>query len=553
MNYQEKYLKYKAKYLSLQQKGGAGVINIGVKQLSSELTLLFFDNNSFRANGIQSSINESIIEGQTKNINSDLIIRQDKNLVSNFNIFNLKSFNPEYCLEIINKSRLIITNEYKLFILENNNSEYNYKVYILALLDDLNKTNFIDNIPGKNSIIIIEIKEGLLNYRFEGTIIFNGKDENNMRNNKINLTLFTENNITTKINIQNKSIEDLIYYKFDMQEYYDNFVKPKKICYQSSILYKHIYNSYLTKIYLENQDTFIIVKTFGKIIEKKLENEIDLIKDNIEKICSSNEHRFELLKNVMKRIKTSYQDNIEIKNSQNNWIKINDINLNNDKTTIIFDTGNSTITMIGSDIIQALGLRTQNSFNLNIAGITKEGIKSNKIVEIELKLVDSDYNIGKTFKIIGYEDIINKNKILLGQSSEDLKQFFRNSYCIGYDTSANDYKDIFKLYLQQFNKYKNILEEFIKITNQIIFNKFNKIEIDAFSYNVLLKLINIKVKLSKIISMFTNTKYIQEITKLYQNCLLLKQNIRTINESGNKLNVESEKYLNEYLIGNNII
>lgn len=168
------------------------------------------------------------------------------------------------------------------------------------------------------------------------------------------------------------------------------------------------------------------------------------------------EKRINLLNNVMKRINTDHKTGILIKDGSGKFIKIDNYGLN-----VIFDTGNASITLISENIVPILGLKQKKGFTSKVIGVGGSELTYDSYVDLELKFIPDNTNIDiqNTYKIKAYIDNKSSNRILLGQSSESLKLFFDNSYCIGYDGDKQKYMIEYENKIKKYKIEYKILEE----------------------------------------------------------------------------------------------
>ena len=196
-----------------------------------------------------------------------------------------------------------------------------------------------------------------------------------------------------------------------------------------------------------------------------------------------------ILSNIMKRIETTQRDGVFIKKSDNTFLQLKSLN-NNFK--LIFDTGNASHTIITKDIVTALGLIPKKTFAIQLSGVAGASamIKTNTYVDIELYFDPNltNINIDKRFKFRAYvQESGLTNTILLGQSSYGLKQFFDNSYCIGYDSSRLEYERNKKFAEESYKEYEQILSQTLKFFQNIDkfdYSLYSKVMLDIHKINV---------------------------------------------------------------------
>jgi hypothetical protein len=437
MEYYKKYLKYKSKYMFLKkyQVGGGNIIisdGISFDKTNIKLSIMYYD---ITNDTIKGTISKSIIpndinlENGTKIEIDDIIYQKINYENSYFKNFSIEI--PSYILQITYNNNIIeLTPTHKIFILKFIKNDIIYKLQIMTELNNLDSTNYYsinDFTP-----FILDINNNIF-----GGVCKIIKLENKKKNIIFNIERINDSliNITNIINFN-----DFEYNVFNFQESYDKLKKKYDFCNESTILYKHIYNTFFTNKMLINYDNYIILQNnFGKLLEKCLFQDIINNEMNIKEICSTDVKRINLLQNTMKRIDTSYTNGFLIKDSKGDFIKLEDIS----PFKIIFDTGNATPCIIHEDFVKLLKLPTKETFKLFTQGASGHPMKYNSYVEIEIKIDPEmkNYNINKIFKFRAYvhKGMGIENTLLLGQASYSLKSFYDNSYCIGFDTDKNKF------------------------------------------------------------------------------------------------------------------
>ena len=376
-----------------------------------------------------------------------------------------------------------LSNDYKLFYIKYNNNNREYEFIFMCNINNLEsdfyyknkdntKYNFILNIIDNNPNVSI------INYIIKGHCCIRKSTKKDTSTGKFLTEILFDIN---KINDYDCDIKDIIdlpslfVSRFNFQNSYDKLKTQENYCPESTILFKHIYNTYLTNKLISNYDFYkFLQENFGNLLEQILFNNIRNNKDNISDICKTTEKKKYILQNVMKRINTIYDKGILIKNGSENFIDIKTLS----KTyNVIFDTGNSAITTISNDLVKELKLIPKKGFEFHTIGVAGESakVKHNTYVILELKFdpQNTNINIDKTFKIKAYVDNVpNTNRILLGQSLEALKLFFDNSYCIGYNDDKHIYIqnqiELNELYETQYITFKNIYDKLVKKDDSLI-------------------------------------------------------------------------------------
>ena len=558
MNYYKKYIKYKTKYnflkfnKNIQFGGNNGKLIIDNVDVSNKLTILSYDviNNLIVANRRKPdtdtilTMNDNILEFLIEKIKYKLI-----NISESFmnQIFAING--DEYLLKIEYeyngvKNFVELSKTLKLFninfIYENNT----YSLYILSNINDfetpdLQQVNYFIQGIKTSSDFILKIKNNdSLMYELKGICQIT-KSKIRLPNNKYkNEIIFDINKINNfNCNIYNLiDIQHFFIKKFDFQNSYDKLKTEFNYCPESTILFKHIYNTYYNFYVIEENNFFSLYHNiFGGLIEHIITQKINKNKDIIRNLCLDKQNRQNLLSNIMKRIETTMNKGVIIKKNDGSFI---DLFTLNPLFNLIFDTGNSSHTIITIDIVKALGLIMHDTFPIIVSGVSGTSTKLNKYVNIELYFDPNITNIdiNKHFKFRAYvQDFGLTNTILLGQSAYALKQFFDNSYCIGYNTTRLDYE---KLKFNAINKYSHYYDIMNDIN--IFLENLEKFNIELFNklYEEI-KLMDIQHILS-----YIESYQVDEIYQLYNK---IKQQIKkkyNIIEKITKVSLEFTDFIN---------
>jgi len=528
-----KYLKYKNKYLKL--KLGGGVSN-SLQELQTNGNDIIIDNSSnilsyIRYNDVHNLIN--II-----NIPQREVISTRKSLPLE-NIFILHDINKVYLKETqdATKSLLEITrnppqsinycltynnnNTIKIFTNNGNYQNIN-KFYIYVKSDTIisitlnvqnNTVNFDrqgDNIITYNitNITNIEViqKEGEITTRTNincNPFTFNFLNINiiniiNIMNGGHNLNI---SELDTKINLFNLLNINFIGFfnesPFNYQESYDSFRNKNlvQMCPQSNILLKNIYNSIFNILFIKHNHFYQTHINHKNLIEVLIEIQIYNLMPNLNTICSEPSQRISLLQNMIKRLSTTYKNRVSLYNNKTcRFESINHINQTyGTNFKVILDSGNSTYTSIGKNIVETLGLDSTRVTNTYAQGVVSgASSKENVITSVQLQFNDESYSLDKNYTINGYVSNGLVNIILLGQSeSNGLKQLFDDNYCISYDLDK---------------PYNSIhTPTYIKETNELI-DKIIKF-IDSFnivSNRSTLKRVDVSGKMTELDSLVDN-------------------------------------------------
>jgi hypothetical protein len=469
MSYHQKYLKYKTKFIELKKiiGGGKGKIYINDKEITSQLSMLLYN------------LSDNILSAQLAPVDSDVKISEKNkslstpsahyNLIKStesllYKIFNIQEDNILHVSYTDNNSNIEICSTYKLFNINFASNNYNYSLYILSNISDLLSPNYFINDSTTSSLFVLNIKEEDINkFEVSGNCQIRKSEKKNTTTKKyLNEILFD----VTKINNQDLIITNIIdlpnfiVTRYDFQKSYDKLKNTENYCPESTIIYKHIYQTYYNKYMIENNDLFnILYNNFGNLLEHIIFQKIKKNQNMIKQLCNNADSRKMVLSNIMKRIETTQKDGVFIRKSDDTFVQLKSLNNNFE---LKFDTGNASHTLITKDIVNALGLKPKKTFAIEVLGVAGASamIKANTYVDIELYFDPNltNINIDKKFKFRAYiQESGLTNMILLGQSAYGLKQFFDNSYCIGYDSSRLEYERKKINAEESYRKYDNIL------------------------------------------------------------------------------------------------
>jgi len=525
-NYLELYTKYKHKYLNLKNELWGGnkyvfTVDDDNIEILNELTFICFDN-SKKLVGERDKVNESVVQNlvenhEFENANIKLLLSNRK--IHEFNVFNITDFRPKYILECEYKKRnsiILLTDEYKLFII-NVDTEYIFKVYILIKRDNLVKPGNIAMEKPECDNLYIEINKDGKNISYYGNIFIEDTKP------KVwNMTVIKILNITSGEILNYKvdginSLDVFIPKEFNFQMSYDN-VKLNNYCKSSTILYKHIYNTFYTSEIIKNPHLFFtLVKEYGGIVEHVLNNYVIQNKENITLICGNRTFRQELLLTTLKRINSIYTEGVKLSPfGRSQFTEISNLSqIYSTEFKVIFDTGNETATIIGKKFAEVLRLTKKNTFVHITSGVVENAeLKLNDYVELELKF-DSDLTnifIDKTYKIRAYIGSAD-DTLLLGHGNSILTDLFDKSYCIGYNTDKIKYT---QKYNMSMGVIKNYQTNIAKIERNITLNNYAEIKKlissmeDTLSINDTVNYINTDALFSVIDQLFEKSLRIRE-------------------------------------------
>jgi hypothetical protein len=247
-------------------------------------------------------------------------------------------------------------------------------------------------------------------------------------------------------------------------------------CIESNILNKSIYNSIFTDITFTNNKQVILIRdNFGYILQHIMVSRLLSNKDNIKEICSNDMERHILLGNTMKRLNTTYTDEFIIKDKTGKFVNIKNAG------TLIFDTGNASVCIVGIDFLKKLGYGEKDfkpMLTTETSGVGKGSVSYNKYVELTIKIdpINKNTSLDKEYSFVAFVGMETlQDTLLLGQSAQSLRQFFQDSYCIGYNSDRAKYEKERVLILPYINELKITLETLIKMhTSEYIGFKVNE-------------------------------------------------------------------------------
>lgn len=321
--------------------------------------------------------------------------------------------------------------------------------------------NFNDNSYYKTNDAIITIKNNDVELKGKCKIF---KDEIIV----IHVHIEHINNISVHYDNELKQITNALNSnnEFDYELSYDEFKKLNltEYCSKSLTLLKNFYNSNFNMFMIENTQLFELLKNkHGKLIVNMLNQRMETIKLSIISICNDDNKRNFMLKNVLKRIET-HNPYINIQNRENKYVEMPQ------KFKVIFDTGNSSFSIIGKNIVDELGLQSIEFFSLSASGVGGHEKYTNGYANVSIKLNEkSPYYLPIEYSFVAVIDNNNlKDTLLLGHSSKIFMDFLKNNYCVGYnyDKLSNNTKTISELTILK----NNILDN-LKITSQL-FNEY---------------------------------------------------------------------------------
>jgi hypothetical protein len=454
---------------------------------SNMLTFMHLNDKHMPVGSRDSSINYNITTSEPINTKSSTITKITIDNVPYFKKY-YREENGDIIMimnniDLLNnyKKSIIFNEKYKIFVLSKNINNIIKTLYICTPFDNLDKTNGIDMLDWYD--YVIEIKNNSQIFIINGLVKIYKKELDNKPTRIIDFLILNITAFGKVINFMSRieSMSNIIYtydmfdlYKFDFQKSYDDVIKTKyNFCIESNILNKSIYNSIFTDISMTNNKEVSMVRdNFGYILQHIMITRLLHNRDDIKEICSNDMERHILLGNTMKRLNTTYIDEFMIKDKNAQFINIMNAG------QIIFDTGNANLCIVGIDFLKKLGYSDKDfkpMLETATSGVGKGSITYNRYIELTLKIdpkvKNTSLNKEYTFiAFVGMETL--KDTLLLGQSAHSLRQFFQDSYCIGYNSDRVEYEKNKAQTNKDYNEINSILDELIQIhTNRLVIEK----------------------------------------------------------------------------------
>lgn len=552
--YMKKYIKYKKKYLEKKNMLGGNnnkikfgdcygnaEYDVDIKNLNfytfRNITPFSFTNVSVKEDKLtglsKQKLDKQIIykyENDTK-FTFDLIdnlseekmneINEIKRYKSNIDLSDGKYLIKYYYNE---KLRCMLTSNIKIYFLVD-------IILIEKLGFDLLKFYYRDNI---NNIIV----EG--DYKLENKglrLIFNKINNTELEDIdrqilKVDFFIQTKTDYLKIFgNIQENILQQTIK-SFDFESFYDKNIKPIKICNNSKLLAKNFSSSILNLLYVKYDFIKTLVNKYPNILENILIQILEGNKSKINANCSNESDRKFLLTNILKKLNTFIEDDIQISVNKINgeeFVKISDLTSESgEHFKVILDTGNSSTTLIGKNFAKALKYPQTKSLRLTSIGVNLNASSTieNKI-NFKIKFDNKNIDIGKTYEIEAYiSDNFDPDTLLIGNYDDSLTKIFSTSYCVGYEYDISKYS-------MQKRKYKIDIGEFeekIKeIKNFCLTNNYNNMEQQIIIKNK--KLLNdFENELNKLVG---SKKFLPSDEKLkldlfYPDLIQIKNNLKKI-------------------------
>jgi hypothetical protein len=503
------------------------------------------------------------VASRDSSIGSDIVVKDDLPIKTtnstiqklNMKLNNIKNFlnfyqDDDIIMTNIDKTNnynksIIINKKYKTFILSKNNNNYVKTLYISSPFENLDKTNGIDMNDWVDYMVDIE-KDGST-FTINGLVKIYKKEIDGKSTRMIDFLISYITIAGKVINFMSR-IDDMSninytydmfdLYKFDLQESYDKVIKVKyNFCIESNILNKSIYTSIFTDISISNNKEISLLRdNLGYILEHIMISRLVRNKDNIMDICKNAMERHYILGNTMKRLNTKYMKDFMIKNSKGAFVDINTAG------EIIFDTGNSIVCIVGIDLLKKLEYNEKDFKPMpttSTSGVGKDSVKYDKYIELTLKINPEVKNISlnKEYTFIAYvgKETL-RDTLLLGQSAHSLRQFFQDSYCIGYNTDRQEYEQKRIKAITSLTKNNEILDTLIKM------HVYNYIGTDAVIKYTELDILYLSAFLSIVDNM--------DDLRLYENTIQKIKTIKDLLSSEPNKSIYGEifnKYIGDYI------
>jgi hypothetical protein len=492
--YRKKYIKYKEKYINLKKIenkenifGGLpdNKINFGDCIGNSEYDI-DIQNFTFVAFSIKSPFSfiivplqkEKLINLKKEKEKEKIIFKYSSDIQITFTFEFIKNLTKEELFDIKNKYKINLSPDEDKYIVK-----YYVKDKLRCILTFNSKINFLENI-----ILIESLDTKIKNFYFNDTmnnIFLEGSFSitNKVSDKNIKLSLKKINSIDlfhldSHLNQLDLAIENKDNYyeifgggseeqtKFNFETYYDVNIKKMKICNDSNLLIKNFSSSIVNLLYVKFDFIKILVNKYPNIFKNIISEILQLNKPNINSNCSNDSDRQFLLTNILKKLNTFIQDDIEItvnKRSGEIFVPVSDItNIKSGKPfKVILDSGNSNTTIIGTNFARALGYIPVKSVKIFSKGVN-EGKKEDTYKEdtykedtykeedlstildekinFKIRFINSNIDIGKTYWIEAYiNPKFDEDSLLIGNFDDSLTKIFSTSYCIGYEYSRSNY------------------------------------------------------------------------------------------------------------------
>lgn len=477
MNYKQKYIKYKVKYLNFNktsQIGGGNDDAILIYDLEKDI--LNPSRISDKISSTQLQINKiptlikQILNEKNKNVTDEKNIDIKS---SNYISYTYNDKTIKLIMTTDNKGNIVSIAEYlndqvtnkKFYFYEDTNK---LEIEITDFeKEDQSKTSGTGTFILTNDEIQISGKIKLIKgvgIRTIEAIITNIKC--------ISIECLTVNNIKNKEYMVVRDLFSLL----DKEEITSSYLQQCKNILKSissSIPYKPIYNDIINTIcsklyyyYPENEKKILI--KYKNLVKLIVTNDFEQIQSNISTDTTELQN---LMKEIPKSIPSTFINKyFLIKNNLGKYIQVDTDH------KIIFDSGNDSVTLIGQNIVDKLNLIPIKGCVINASGIGGKVKQCGKYVELEFKFDDSyPMTNKKVYKIIAFIDNINLKDTLLFGHSNGLDLLFNDNYLIKnkYDEADSRNKDDIKFYKQINDEYDR-LERYINgIESQINNDQIN--------------------------------------------------------------------------------
>jgi len=403
MNYNEKYHKYKTKYLNLLY-GGDGDEN---KEI-----IMQYENAEIKAGKMP----VEDVKDETNNIGGK-IFKRTIAINNDVKTIIVKDIANRKITETILKNNIL--NKKSYYIYANN-------IIIELLLDNFEKDDNTNTV-GKGKICIHTEYNDIINGKVQISKIKPGVRSINVE--LIDILFNNGNTIQfgTSINLNDaiKTILELV--KKDKKLTVDTFINkcPELLEQKESIplpLYRDIKNVVCRKL-MYSIDIKLLKQflEYSTLFKNVLELEFLKIINNV-KINS--EYYNSLINDIAKFLPSTIDNNnIMFLNNTKNFIPLPK------QYDILFDSGNATVTTVGINIVKQLGLHIEQGCQITLTGIGgKTKCSGYVVLEFKLNEAYSEAN-NKSYKIIAFVSDEQKNSIIFGHNTA-LTHLFNDNYFI---------------------------------------------------------------------------------------------------------------------------
>ncbi len=526
MNYQQKYQKYKAKYLKLKytQSGGG-----------MEETFLYYDMTTNAIKGTKFKDNLPKVE-----IKFDVIPKDIQDIIT-------ASFQEPFTIiredDIVYRKYTITGEPYKMIIITEKNTEKKVSIMYYNLNVLVKKILYI--YPSENPIIIT-LNEFNKN---DETYLITNNNKFKIANNEItiegicNITRKPWNiefivkeirigNVSIYVNMKTemKALSELFQRYPDDRfsgvsnmelctKLEDKIIKPK-ILDNNQTLYRNLLLTVCNKIkFLTNKDIFFILTRYNNLLKFIIKYDLMALTEHLTPDLVT-----QYSKEITKFIPSTIDNkNIQIKNNDDNFESLREDH------RIVFDSGNDSVTIIGRNIVNYLGLKTSQGCMIRAKGIGGNQDYCGDYVELKFKFADK-YFSDKEYVILGFVDDKELTNTLLFGHANGLDVLFKDGYAIKnqFDIESNKHASKLEDNAHIYGSHKRLNE----ILSEFINNKNSK--------KLTSELLNLKTT-PEIIHHYITEIPIESLNELFTNLrktkeILEKQDDKTVQYALEKIN-----------------